>query len=250
MQDSIIRPFLEWYNEQSGKKYRSEANPPFGFVLFDGNTPGGCLAIEIGELVITDDTRARFDYWQTLLPEMGRDLESNGAAGEFAIHLPKFTFKPGDIAEFRETFAAVVSARLKTLEGNNFADIGEYMADKFPAWPRLPSLDMIEFHQWGMYGRPDELLVQRMSGNSRKLTLLVSPTEVFKFDNGKMSASEHLKAAKVKGAMKTILLFAGKLSVDELILKSSLPLLNKDLLSGADGIYVGDLDRFSAIRIQ
>lgn len=255
MPDTLIRSFLDWYNEQSGKHFDCEKaserfpDAAFEYALVESKAEESWLALETGELLITDDTRSRFDYWNSLISEMARDLESQNVSGEFAVHLPKFTFNPGDVRQFRETFASVVAARLKTIEGNSFADIGEYMADKFPAWPRLPSLDMIEFHQWGTFGRPDELLVQRMPGNGNKLTLLVSPAEIFKFDNGKIIANEHLKAAKVKGAPKTILFFAGKLPVDAAILTSSLPLLNKDLLSGADEIYIVDLVIKSAVRI-
>lgn len=251
MQDSLIRHFLEWYNNQSGKNYLCKkaaeyspdagATPTFDFVLVDSDAPSKWLALQTGEFLITDDTRARFDYWQNLCPELSRDLEEKGVAGEFAVHLPKFTLKPGDVEKFRATFASVVAARQKMLEGNTFADIGEYMADKFTEWPRLPSLDMIEFHQWGTFGRPEELLIQRMPGAVNKLTLLVSPHEVFNFDNGKIKANELLRAAKGKCTAKTILLFAGKLPADEDIVKSSLPLLNKDLISGADEIYLIDM---------
>jgi len=250
VQDSIYHRFLEWYNNRYGKKYLCKKATDyfpdaavvlaFDFVFVENDVSGKWLALQTGELAITDDTRARFDYWQKLCPELGRDLKAQAVAGEFAVHLPKFTFKPGDVEKFRATFASVLAVRQKMLDMNTFADIGEYMADKFPEWPRLPSLDMIEFHQWGTFGRPAELLIQRAPGATSKLTLLVSPPEVFNFDNGKIRANELLDAAKEKGAVETILLFAGKLTADEDIVKSSLPLLNKDLLSGADEIYLID----------
>jgi hypothetical protein len=218
MQDSLNRHFLEWYNNQSGKNYlckkaaeyftNADAKSLWDFVLVESDAPDKWLALQTGELAVTDDTRTRFDYWQKLCTELCRDLVAQGVAGEFAVHLPKFTFKPGDVEKFRATFASVVAARQKMLEGNVFADIGEYMADKFPEWPRLPSLDMIEFHQWGTFGRPEELLIQRLPGAASKLTLLVSPHEVFNFDDGKIRAAEVLRAAKAKGAAKTILLFS------------------------------------------
>jgi hypothetical protein len=110
---------------------------------------------------------------------------------------------------------------------------------------------MIEFHQWSVFGRPEELLVQKMPGSIAKVSMLVSPNEVFQLDGGKMSANEALKLAREKGAAKTILLFSADLPLDGKLVQSSLQLLNKELISSVDEMYlVESADKDGILKIM
>ena len=251
MQNSLCLRFLDWYPplaDQSGKKFVCRKTSEFfsdrknasawDYVLYEPGNTNSWLAVQTAELAITVDTRNRFEFWQGLCPDISYDLETKGVAGSYGIHLPKFTLEPDQISEFRQAFTTVMAGRQKVLESNDFADIGEYMAEKFPKWPLGKSVDMIEFHQWSVFGRPEELLVQKIPGSIAKVSMLVSPNEVFQLDGGKMSANEALKLAREKGAAKTILLFPASLPGDGKLVQSSLQLLNKELISSTDEMYL------------
>ncbi len=250
MQNSILLRFLEWYNSQSKKKYSPakteerfpdlKGPPAWQFVLYEATTPADWLALQPGDLSVTDDSRRRFEFWQRLCPEFTQDLAAKGVAGDFGIYLPKFTFGPADLPLIRRAFTGSMADKRKELELHKLADLGPSMADRFPAWPKSESRDMIEFHQWSTFSRPDEFLVQEMSAVGSVINILISPNEVFKIEGGELKANESLKLARQKGAKKTILLLTGKSNSDAEMVKSSLPVMNKTLLDSIDEIYMMD----------
>jgi hypothetical protein len=255
-----LNQFLAWYNRQSGKNYICKRggeffsgpvfNPAWDFALYEPDNPGKWIALAFGELAITPDVRQCFEFWQGLCADIGRDLKMRGIIGEFGVYMPKFLFGPGEITRLRQAIIESIIEKQKILDINRFADIGGNVQGKFPGWPTSKSVDMIEFHQWGTFGRPDELLVQKFYGIADSISVLVNPNEVFRMDAGTIPANTALGQAREKGAGKTILLLVGDSAVDGQLVKSALRVLHKQAISNIDEMDLIDSSDSKILRIM
>lgn len=263
MEEICVERFLNWYNKQRKRDYKRtedhftelKGKLRWDFIVYERVNPEEWIGIEVKEIAIVRAPSIQLGFWQGLCSELTQDLAGKGIRGEFYIFPPDVDLKRGDRSEFRKAFVEVLYQKAPNMKVNEIIDIGPNIASKFPNWPTEKSEPFDEYDKRGTY-RPCQLEIKKISDSGCEVTSPISPirafsvpeahreafNEVFKLKNDAIWANKQLKLAKEYGAMKTILLLACNVFVDEGLTKNYVQNLGHHLIAHIDCIYLVDVD--------